>query len=258
MKTYNILDKLQELNVEDGTSKRFDCIFCGKKNTLSVSKKKGKLLWNCFSASCGVKGNTGVDYSKEDLIKEIENTKEDEPFKHFIFPDYCVNVDRSDKAIKFMKHFGFYDVYMANPNYFMYDVKGDRLVFVVEHDGVVGGAVGRSLRGGMKWLRYDNNHAPFIMKTDSTTAIIVEDCVSACVVAKCFNGVALLGTNLLTEHIKYLKQFDKIWVALDRDATAKSLEIQRKVSIHVPKCCVKILDRDLKYENKDFIEELFK
>ena len=258
MKTYNMLDKLQELNVEDGTSKRFDCIFCGKKNTLSVSKKKGKLLWNCFSASCGVKGNTGVDYSKEDLIKEIERNKEEEELEHFIFPDYCVNVDRSNKAIQYMKEFDFYDVYEANPNYFMYDVKGDRLVFVVEHEGVVSGAVGRSLRGDMKWLRYDRNHAPFIMKTDSTTAIIVEDCVSACVVAKCHNGFALLGTNLLTEHIKYLKHFKKIWVALDRDATAKSLEIQRKIAIHVPDCFVKILDRDLKYENKDFIDREFK
>ena len=252
-----VVDKLNELDVEEGTSKRFDCIFCGKKNTLSVTKAKGKLLWNCFSASCNSKGNVGTDYSKEDLIKQIKKDDEDTAFKHFIFPDYCVNVDRSDKAIKFMKHFGFYDVYMANPNYFMYDVKGDRLVFVVEHDGVVSGAVGRSLRGDMKWLRYDSNHAPFIMKANSDTAIIVEDCVSACVVAQCHNGFALLGTNLLTEHIKYLKGFKKIWVALDRDATSKSLDIQRKVAIHVPDCQIKILDRDLKYEDKSFIEQNF-
>ena len=252
-----VVDKLNELNVEEGTSKRFDCIFCGKKNTLSVTKKKGKLLWNCFSASCNSKGNVGTDYSKEDLIKEIENNKDEEELSPFIFPNHCVNVDRSDKAIKFMKHFGFYDVYMANPNYFMYDVKGDRLVFVVEHDGVVSGAVGRSLSGDMKWLRYDSNHAPFIMKANSDTAIIVEDCVSACVVAQCHNGFALLGTNLLTEHIKYLKQFNKIWVALDRDATSKSLDIQRKIAIHVPDCYIKILDRDLKYEDKEFIKNNF-
>ena len=139
----------------------------------------------------------------------------------------------------------------------MYDVKGDRLVFVVEHGGSVVGAVGRSLKGGMKWLRYDSCHAPFIMKANSDTAIIVEDCVSACVVAKCHNGVALLGTNLLTEHIKYLKQFSKIWVALDRDATSKSLDIQRKIAIHIPDCYIKILDRDLKYEGKEFIKNNF-
>ena len=252
-----VVDKLNELNVEEGTSKRFDCIFCGKKNTLSVTKKKGKLLWNCFSASCNSKGNVGTDYSKEDLIKEIESNKDAEELLPFIFPDYCVNVDRSDKAIRYIKHFDFYDVYEANPNYFMYDVKGDRLVFVVEHGGNVTGAVGRSLRGEMKWLRYDSNHAPFIMKANSDTAIIVEDCISACVVAKCHNGVALLGTNLLTEHIKYIKHFKKIWVALDRDATAKSLDIQRKIAIHVPDCSIKILDRDLKYEDKNFIQENF-
>ena len=103
-----VVDKLNELDVEEGTSKRFDCIFCGKKNTLSVTKAKGKLLWNCFSASCNSKGNVGTDYSKEDLIKQIKNDNEDTAFKHFIFPDHCVNVDRSDKAIKFMnKHFAY-------------------------------------------------------------------------------------------------------------------------------------------------------
>ena len=253
----SILSKLQELNVEEGVSKRFDCVICGKKNTLSVTKKRGKLLWNCFSASCNTRGNVGVDFSKDDLVKEIENKDKGEELKPFIFPDYCVNVDRSDKAIKYIKHFDFYDVYEANPNYFMYDVKGDRLVFVVEHGGSVVGAVGRSLKGGMKWLRYDSCHAPFIMKANSDTAIIVEDCVSACVVAKCHNGVALLGTNLLTEHIKYLKQFSKIWVALDRDATSKSLDIQRKIAIHIPDCYIKILDRDLKYEGKEFIKNNF-
>ena len=91
-----VVDKLNELDVEEGTSKRFDCIFCGKKNTLSVTKAKGKLLWNCFSASCNSKGNVGTDYSKEDLIKQIKNDNEDTAFKHFIFPDHCVNVDRSD------------------------------------------------------------------------------------------------------------------------------------------------------------------
>ena len=39
-----VVDKLNELDVEEGTSKRFDCIFCGKKNTLSVTKAKGKLF----------------------------------------------------------------------------------------------------------------------------------------------------------------------------------------------------------------------
>ena len=81
-----VVDKLNELNVEEGTSKRFDCIFCGKKNTLSVTKKKGKLLWNCFSASCNSKGNVGTDYSKEDLIKEIENNKDEEELSPFHLP----------------------------------------------------------------------------------------------------------------------------------------------------------------------------
>ena len=81
-----VVDKLNELNVEEGTSKRFDCIFCGKKNTLSVTKKKGKLLWNCFSASCNARGNVGVDFTKDDLVKEVLNKNHEAELKPFSFP----------------------------------------------------------------------------------------------------------------------------------------------------------------------------
>jgi len=69
-------------------------------------------------------------------------------------------------------------------------------------------------------------------------------------------GIALLGTNLLTEHIQYLKPYKNLVVALDRDATDKAIDIQRKLAIHVDRCKVLILERDLKYENETSIKNL--
>ena len=88
-------------------------------------------------------------------------------------------------------------------------------------------------------------------------AVVVKDCTSACVVSHEVTGIALLGTNLLTEHISYIKPYKKVIVALDRDATDKAIDIQRKLAIHVDKCNVMILERDLKYENKDTIKDMF-
>ena len=97
----------------------------------------------------------------------------------------------------------------------------------------------------------------FIIGDNKDLAVVVEDCTSACVVSHEATGIALLGTNLLTEHLHYVKPYKNIVVALDRDATDKAIDIQRKIAIHVDKCRVMILERDLKYENKETIKEMF-
>ena len=250
-----ILDKIYDIEVEEGVTKRTDCFICGKRNTFTVTKKKGKLLWNCFSASCGISGVSNSSYTKDDIVKQILTNSEEE-LKPFVFPEYFVEADRSKECLEYIKEFNFYEVFKRNPNYFMHDVKTNRLVFVIAHEGEVVGAVGRALEYGVKWYRYDKYHAPFILG-DHSTAVVVEDCTSACVVANEVTGVALLGTTLLTEHINYLKKFKKIWVALDRDATDKALAIQRKINIHVPKCFMMILERDLKYEKEATIKKMF-
>lgn len=54
-----------------------------------------------------------------------------------------------------------------------------------------------------------------------------------------------MGTNLLDSHIEVIKKYNKVVVALDKDATNKALEMSRKISQYV-NCNVAFLTDDLK------------
>ena len=73
----------------------------------------------------------------------------------------------------------------------------------------------------------------------------MEDCASACSVFDNGTGIALLGTNLLSQHIDVLKQYDRVFVALDKDATDKAIGMVRTLHTHVPTRLM-VLRTDLK------------
>ena len=59
-------------------------------------------------------------------------------------------------------------------------------------------------------------------------------------------GVALMGTNLLQEHIPHVvDNFKLAVVALDKDATQKSLDIAKELSVHM-QTNIKFLENDIK------------
>jgi hypothetical protein len=74
----------------------------------------------------------------------------------------------------------------------------------------------------------------------------VEDAVSAAAVAATgeYAGVALLGTSLSSGFTGWSK-FNKMIVALDKDASLKALEMQRMLSWYTS-TQVCLLDKDLK------------
>ena len=59
-----------------------------------------------------------------------------------------------------------------------------------------------------------------------------------------------MGTNLLDTHKKVLQKYDMVYVALDKDATQKALEIVRKLRGVVP-ATMMILNQDLKDMDND-------
>ena len=59
-----------------------------------------------------------------------------------------------------------------------------------------------------------------------------------------------MGTNLLTEHIETLRKFQTIYVALDKDATDKAVDMVRVLNNHVSTKLM-ILKTDLKNMDKD-------
>ena len=54
-----------------------------------------------------------------------------------------------------------------------------------------------------------------------------------------------MGTSLLDEHIETIKQFKKVYVALDKDATSKAISLVRKLRNYVPTKLI-VLNKDIK------------
>ena len=249
------LNKIQELNIGLGQSYRGDCVFCLNRNTLSVRHENGRLVWNCFHANCTAKGMTDSELRAEDLDKFI-NPSKTEPSKEFVIPKHFVTVFGNNKAREYLESFGISDTEAR----LMYDVKQNRLVFLVEDNGMVVGAVGRMLHPysntAPKWYKYGTPPVPFIVGTNKYVGFIVEDCISACKVALAgFTGIALMGTSIPDNFVSpIVDRIDRAFICLDRDATEKSFKLRDCLS-HVIPTQIKMIDKDLKWLSVEELKE---
>tara|TARA_R100001463_G_scaffold4250_1_gene16243 strand:- start:1626 stop:2162 length:537 start_codon:yes stop_codon:yes gene_type:complete len=165
-------------------------------------------------------------------------------------PDTFVSLSRNLDAELYVRSVHAYDAYLSGRADIRYDFKRNRVVFLVKDGNKVVDAVGRSIDGrGSKWYRYGDSRKPFIVG-DSSQAIVVEDCGSACSISDKVTGVALLGTSLLQEYIPQLLHYQKIYVALDKDATDKAIDMVKTLCRVVPTKLM-VLPRDLKNMTKD-------
>ena len=238
---------------------RSDCPLCGKPNTFSVSDNGFERLWYCFHADCNTKGGTGIsltrDNSSQAFVKrQIVNEEADNIFK---IPDTFVSLSRNINAENYVKQVHSYDAYLDGLADIRYDFQRDRVVYLVKDSDKVIDATGRSLTNSKpKWLRYGTSRQPFVCGI-ADNLFVVEDCPSACSISNIVTGMALMGTSLLDSHIQVIQNYKKIFVALDRDATRKAVDIVRHLSNYVPTKLV-VLKKDLKNmereERNDFID----
>ena len=238
---------------------RSDCPLCGKPNTFSVTDNGFERLWNCFHADCHTKGGTGIsltkDNSKQAFVKR--QVKEEVTKVDFVIPDTFVSLSRNINAENYVKEVQSYDAYLDGLADIRYDFQRDRVVYLVKDGDKVIDATGRSLTNSKpKWLRYGTSKMPFVCGL-SDNLFVVEDCPSACSISNIVTGMALMGTSLLDSHIQVIQDYKKIFVALDRDATRKAVDIVRHLSNYVPTKLV-VLKKDLKNmereERDDFID----
>jgi hypothetical protein len=68
--------------------------------------------------------------------------------------------------------------------------------------------------------------------------------------------VALLGTHIPADFIDTLRSYDTLAIALDADATGKSIEYQKYLNTFVPTRIV-ILEKDIKDMPMEQINKLF-
>ncbi len=234
---------IHDYDVRNGETKRIDCPICKSKNTFTITNNMGSLVWNCYKASCDVKGGKRVSLTVADIknsFKEQERKEEDweMPDNLVYHPPYTQTF--TDKWS--LPH----DVEL------MYDVKEDRVVFTIWNKYRCVDAIGRATDNRLpKWKRYGNSDLPFTYGCGNV-AVVVEDCVSAVVVGEIdvYVGVAVLGTSLSDAHKKYLSQFSMAIVALDPDALPKTMQFAKELRQHVSTVKVLKLTDDLKYRNK--------
>ena len=248
----NIKEYTENLQLKLGDSKRMNCPSCNGYNTFTVTNNMGTLLWNCYKASCSIRGNTRVRLSVDD-IKSLHTEKLEE---EFVLPEYIIPVhDISD--IK--RHScGFFEwLELIKWEDIMYDVKDHRVVFTIEKDNKIVDAVGRADGKALpKWKRYGKSDAPYSHGVGDI-AVVVEDCISAIVVGgKTYTGVALLGTSLLDGHKQFLTNFSKVVVALDPDALPKTLQIAKELKGYIKEVKALKLYDDIKYMKQTDINNL--
>jgi hypothetical protein len=197
-----------------------------------------------------------------DIISEKEEAekKKDEPIQH-LCPLEDMEKGELDRAIGLLKYYNSYTAYIEKRILIYYDYKYGRLLVLNQHGFQCEGAIGRAFNGETKpkWRKYGLARHPILVPHKGSVyepvlqdkAILVEDPFSACAVSAVVDGIALLGTHVTHDYIEYLKKWPDLTVALDKDASLKALELSKKLG-----CKVKILERDLKYEDNGNIKKI--
>jgi len=265
----SIRDYVEDLELSDGESIRSDCPMCGK-NTFTATNESGIVKYNCFrtEVGCDLKPSfVAVNLSYDEVASRLSDLKETRKVEipTFDIPEYITYPEPSQTNYhRFISRWELENEYLD----VMYDVRQDRAVFLIrdKHRKLID-AIGRSLNGYAsravpKWYRYTGNATVFsrCMGKPNGVVVLVEDVISAITVAKvCPNvtGIAILGTNINYDHMEYLQDYTKIIVALDPDATHKSIEYKKEIESWTGiNTMVMMLQDDIKYKTEEDVLKL--
>ena len=227
----NLQTFIQQHEPTDNTSVRLNCPLCAGRNTFTLTKQHGKLLWNCYKASCKTRGGKNITRTKTDIKNIVASSNYHSV--QFYHPEHFVQVHNNSQAMAYLKRNNCINALDDKLAKIMYDPKQNRVVFLVEH--------GKSSK--------------LFTCGEHSKAILVEDAASACAVSQVATGIALLGTNMKDADLASLKGYTHIYICLDADATRKSLDIHKYLSYFIS-CSVVRLTDDLKYFSKEEIKKL--
>ena len=259
----SVKEYVKGLDIKSGDSLTLNCPVCGGYKKFSVSNLDGIVVYNCYRASCDVKGAIKINMAAEDVKRKLNghSTKEYlEQETHFMLPEYVTTDIANSYMRRFIERWGLHHIFL------MYDVKDNRAVFPILYKGRLVDAVGRSLTDKTpKWLRYSGlaTHYSCCVGEDNGVAVVVEDVISATTIGLLFpqvTGVAILGTSFTYEHKKFLEYFNKIIIALDPDASAKTVSYTKELKYFCEDRETEViayrLKDDVKYRKKEDINGL--
>jgi hypothetical protein len=244
------ISSIQDIDLSLGETKRMSCIECGGYNSLTITRTSKGVLYNCYRVSCKLSGGKLLGLTRDTLETALRKPVTASKPKPLPTPHEWVNVARSPASVAWLKAWHSWEAVEAGLCEVRYDLREDRIVFLVYNEGILVDAAGRALNKAVypKWKRYGTSTVPFMCGTGDI-GVIVEDAFSACAVTSVqsgeFTGVALMGTSLSPEHKQHLRRFRALIVALDKDATKKSIDMARELAPIAP-TRVAVLEHDLK------------
>ena len=234
------LQIIKDIPLREGDTKVITCPFCGGQKKLAISKIDGKLMWNCYRASCEGKG---IHTGKRDL-QSAKNYLTGQIRKREVYvrplPSITTSVENHKPALDYLASVNSLEAYRNGYIKVRYDPSQDRVLF---YSGE--GVVAKSLRSyGPKWMTLGSIPAGVHIGT-GTTAVLVEDVPSACSVSRVNGlvGVAMLGTNITKALNKATEKYLNKYLCLDKDASAKAIVIKRQLGANLK---VRFISKDLK------------
>ena len=234
------LQIIRDIPLREGDTKVITCPFCGGQKKLAISKIDGKLMWNCYRASCEGKG---IHTGKRDL-QSAKNYLTGQIRKREVYvrplPSITTSVENHKPALDYLASVNSLEAYRNGYIKVRYDPSEDRVLF---YSGE--GVVAKSLRSyGPKWMTLGSIPAGVHIGT-GTTAVLVEDVPSACSVSRVNGlvGVAMLGTNITKALNKATEKYLNKYLCLDKDASAKAIVIKRQLGANLK---VRFISKDLK------------
>ena len=255
-----------DLGLRESDRYRGDCPECRGKNTFTATNELGDIKYNCFKLGCTVGGIHGTDMTAAEIHRRLEEQQLQRAYTNIKkekdtmeIPEYVVTPKASHtKYQRYIKRWG---IAIGDT---MYDVKDERVVFPIKHDGRIVDAVGRAVgkKQHPKWYRY-TGEADYYTIGETKTLLIVEDVVSAIVAFQeipYVTAMAILGTSLSPKHMEKIGEYDKVIIALDPDAIGKTVEYRREIELWTGNKTVAMnLIDDIKYreyEDMDKLKEL--
>ena len=235
---------------------RTNCPSCGGINTFSVSDRGTVYLYNCYRNSCSLRSGR-INKSVSDIVAYRAKVIQPQ-VESFRLPDYFMPIN--SRCLEMINEFHGQKALDEGLYQCCYDPRLDRLVYLVKNEfGEVVSATGRRMSGnGPKNHNYGDMKRPFIVGT-LPTGVVVEGPLDAAAVARNdkATGIALCGTHLKQDYIKYLLDFERLFIAVDRDAVGKkSLYLKKTLDKYVP-TSVLLLGKDIKNQSDSEWEELW-
>jgi len=256
----NIKSYLDTLTIAEGQRLRMDCPQCRARNTFTVWKDDGVLVYHCFKLSCSVRGAYGIGMTADEIKSKMQGYIKDKPvdLERMVVPEYLVKPTHQHTDMqKYIRKWNLYDEDL------MYDVKDSRAVFLIKENNRLIDATGRSLNGSKpKWFRYTGEASVFVrvLGKPNGIVIVVEDVVSAITIAQLFprtTGLAILGTSLGEAQMQHIQNYSKVVVALDPDAAHKTLTYKREIEAWTGLNTIAMrLEDDIKYKIEEDIHKI--